>query len=175
MYCNNCGAFVPDGSTYCPNCNTVFNTQSQNTNGTYYTPPAADNGYYNQQNFNQQGNYQQGYNQPQGNYYNQNGFADPMNSHKSELESAKTLGIISLVVGIVFSRIIGIILGIIGLSKANSVPDMLDNPMLFKLKKDSVMLNRLGIIIPVVLGVVAIVAYLFFIFVFMADTSTSFM
>ena len=180
MYCNNCGAPVPDGSTNCPNCNAALNNQQPNNDGTYYTPPSSDNatsanGSYNQQDFAQQGNYQQSSYQAQDNYFNQNqnqyGYDYSEKRYEDDLQNAKLFGILSLVIGIVVSRIIGIILGAVGLSKANSIPDFMQNPHLAKLKKDAVRLNKLGINIPIVLGVVAIIAYILFVFVFMAGSA----
>lgn len=176
MYCNNCGAPVPDGSTICPSCNAALNNQQPNTDGTYYTPPTSDSEYYNQQNFSQQGAYQQSYNQPQDNYFNQssyqNGYNNSEKHYEDELHNAKIFGILALVIGILFSRIIGIILGVIGLSKANNVPDLPQNPHLSKLKRDSTLLNKLGIILPIVFGIIFIILYLLIVFVFMAGTAS---
>lgn len=174
MYCNNCGAPVPDGSTICPSCNAVQNNQQQNSNGTYYTPPSSANtayGSYNQQGYAQQGNY----NQPQDNYFNNAGYNTFSNQYESDLKNAKLFGILALVIGLLLSRTIGIILGVIGHSKAKNIPDSALSPELLSLKNNAIQLNKLGIIIPAVFmafGVVFMIIYFVFITVFMTGAAS---
>ncbi|MCM1285162.1 MAG: hypothetical protein NC213_08240 [Acetobacter sp.] len=165
MYCKNCGQVIPDGYSYCPCCQTKADNHTTQ-DGTYFTPNTdqencqhgayqQNNGYTQntQENFFNQGNNQYGFNQ-QAQYY-----ADAARN----LDDAKTLGILAIILGILFSPIVGIICGIIGLSKANSVADM---PETFDKKAKAKRLNSLGIAIPIVLWVfAAIVMILVFTFV----------
>lgn len=173
MYCKNCGQVIPDGYTYCPYCNTATdnepntNSTAPNGNGTYFTPNTNDGSY--QQGTYRQDSYQQnnGYNQnTQDNFFNQGnnsqyGFnqqAQYYTEASKNLDDAKTLGILAIVLGILFSPVVGIICGIIGLAKVNSVPDM---PETFEKKAQAKKLNNLGIAIPIALWCVAIIIMIF--------------
>lgn len=184
MYCEKCGSPIADGLTSCPNCNEPINIQeaspienqqttaeaSQQTNS-YENAQSASDSYYTppQQNYNPQPNYtqQQGYSQPYGQQYNQqynpNGFyqGNPQQMFieqeiNKNLSSAKTLGILAIVLGLLFSPIVGIICGAIGLSKVNDIVNLTSNPMIEQEKKKVKKLNKLGIIIPIVVYAVII-------------------
>lgn len=173
MYCKNCGQVIPEGYENCPYCQTkadnAFNANNTapNGNGTYFTPNTNEGNY--QQGAYQQGTYQQnnGYNQPpHDNFFNQGnnnqyGFNQQAQYYADasrNIDDARTLGILAIVLGILFSPIVGIICGIIGLSKVNSVPDM---PELFEKKASAKKLNNLGIAIPIVFWIVAIIIIVF--------------
>lgn len=163
MYCSKCGSYLPEGVSNCPNCNEPINanTQNYNSDGTYYTPP---------QNNEEQSNYYQNPSEnayqpnPQYNYqYNAPQFNDVQ--IKSALSNATTLGILAIILGIIITPIAGIICGAIGLSKANSVPDML-NPSIDKEKAKAKKLNIIGIVLPIALWVVFFILMLIFVLCF---------
>lgn len=148
MYCSNCGAFVPEGSEACPNCSQAVNNNENNYNntqqssGTYYTP----------------------HQQSTQNYYQPNDLFILEQKMKNNLSTANTMGILSIILGLILTPIAGIICGIIGLSKANEVPDFTDNPYIAEEKKSVKRLNILGIVLPTVLwiGLIIVMALCFF-------------
>ncbi|MCM1114367.1 MAG: hypothetical protein NC397_02600 [Clostridium sp.] len=146
MFCSRCGSAIPEGVSACPNCSAPINNNQAQQSGVYYTP--NQNQYNYQSDYNQSNPFQQ-YSNPMNDYQFQN--------YKNELSSSNTLGIISIILGIIFTPIVGIICGIIGLSKANSVPDMMDNPALMEEKRKAKKLNTVGIVLPVVLWLILIV------------------
>lgn len=171
------------GSYYEPSNNS---STDNGNNGTYYNPP-TDNGtdnYSNQPNgqnvYNSQPtvNSMNGYGNQQNGYNNQQQFGyDPnfmANQISNNLSSAKTLGILAIVLGLLISSIIGIICGAVGLSKANSVPDMLPDPNLNAEKAKVKKLNILGIVLPIAIRVVLIIIYVIFIVVLGAGFVTSY-
>ena len=186
MYCPKCGAFIPEGTQSCPSCNEVINTYTANNtaennypnNGVYYTPQdsgaaynntsqQSNDSYYNQQSNN---NY---YNNPEQNnshhnYFNQGqtgnqGYyrADMPNYNEMQIRNiisnANTLGILAIVLGILFTPIAGIICGAIGLSKLNSLPNIPLDPILSRERDKTKKMNILGIVIPIVLYIIAII------------------
>ncbi len=148
MICVFCGNKIDDTSTICPCCHQHVTPVKQETEPNYYQPvqepnypPQQENHFYhipeqqetknsgeytgqaqgqnNDQPYENQGYYQQPYYQPQQNYYNQ-----PSGDVSRIVENSKTLGILSIVLGIFLSGIVGVILGAIGLSKINSIYPM---------------------------------------------------
>lgn len=164
MFCNKCGAAFSDSFNVCPNCGNVV---SGNQNQSYYN---NQNGYQN--------NYQQGqyYHPPQYNNmpYNAPQY-QPYNFEQAtindEISSANTLGIVALVCVLLIPSVgslVGFILGIIGLSKANhalSSPYGASNPTARSAKK----MNLAAIWIPVIETIIIIVLWLFVIFGIMAS------
>lgn len=148
MYCSNCGQEIPYGQTSCPNCNPANHQASAPTNGTYYNPPQSYNTY----------NQQSGsYTPPpqQNNYFT---YSNNTNEYERQCETdintANTLGIVSIVIGLLVSRLVGLILGIVGLSKLNNIPDW---PKFASKKADAKRLNKIGIIIPIIIYAIAFV------------------
>ncbi len=141
MYCSNCGAFVPEGSETCPNCsqpvsNNNYNAGAQQNSGTYYTPQ---------------------YQQSTQNYYQS---SDPLiieQEMRNNLSTANTMGILAIILGFILTPIAGIICGIIGLSKANEVPDFAENQYIREEKQRVKKLNILGIVLPTALWIVAMI------------------
>lgn len=160
MYCKNCGQLIADNTAVCPYCSaTVQGEANHSVNGTYYTPPENRQDSYQPQG-EQYGNY---YNQPN----NQYGFNQYFKEAEANIESANTLGIISIILGILLSPIVGIICAAVGLSKLSSVPEI---PELYTKRQQAKRLNNLGIIIPLVIWLVAFVAIMLFMGVFVAGT-----
>lgn len=175
MYCTKCGSFLPDGTENCPNCNEPVNASTDNVysnqqtaDGVYYTPQsntesesAGQQSYYDP-------SHSKSYYQPdsQQSYYQANQPNQIELEMKNNLSTANTLGILSILLGILFTPIAGIICGIIGLSKANNVPDMTMNPLIDKEKAKVKKLNILGIVIPIILWVVAFIVMFIAIMVF---------
>ena len=129
----------------------------QQSEGSYYNPqPSSSQSYYQYDNqVKQEQMIEQGY--------------------KDKLSTANTLGILSIILGIIFSPIVGIICGAIGISKVNEVPDFAPYTPLAQEKARCKKLNVLGIVIPVVLWVVLIVFMFIAVFAFgFAATSAAF-
>ncbi len=166
MYCPKCGTYMEEDSVQCVNCGeTVVKEQTNQTNyndyqqseGSYYNPqPSSSQSYYQYDNqVKQEQMIEQGY--------------------KDKLSTANTLGILSIILGIIFSPIVGIICGAIGISKVNEVPDFAPYTPLAQEKARCKKLNVLGIVIPVVLWVVLIVFMFIAVFAFgFAATSAAF-
>ena len=168
MYCPKCGTYMEEDSVQCVNCGeTVVKEQTNQTNyndnyyqqseGSYYNPqPSSSQSYYQYDNqVKQEQMIEQGY--------------------KDKLSTANTLGILSIILGIIFSPIVGIICGAIGISKVNEVPDFAPYTPLAQEKARCKKLNVLGIVIPVVLWVVLSVFMFIAVFAFgFAATSAAF-
>ena len=164
MYCPKCGTYMEEDSVQCVNCGeTVVKEQTNQTNyndnyyqqseGSYYNPqPSSSQSYYQYDNqVKQEQMIEQGY--------------------KDKLSTANTL----VILGIIFSPIVGIICGAIGISKVNEVPDFAPYTPLAQEKARCKKLNVLGIVIPVVLWVVLIVFMFIAVFAFgFAATSAAF-
>lgn len=162
MYCPKCGTFLEDDCAQCVNCGEPIvheqtaqanqpnndNYYQQNNAGTYYNPqPSESQSYYQYDSQAKQAQMvEQGY--------------------KDKLSSSNTLGILAIILGILFSPIVGIICGAIGISKLNEVPDFAPYTPLAQEKARCKKLNTLGIVIPIVLWVVAIVFMLVIMFAF---------
>lgn len=140
MNCTHCGYQVGEGATFCPQCGAQLNTE-QTANAAEYTQAASDN---NAQNGNVYEQPQQQYSQPyadqqpyaQQNQYNQqNTYAQqppygqapygqpgyPGVDYAKDENSAKTLGIVAIIVGL-FIPLVGWICGGIGKSKLGKIP-----------------------------------------------------
>lgn len=154
MFCSKCGAQIDDKSYYCQSC-------GQEINKPYTQQPFNVNNSSNINNNNTSQSYQSGYTQQT------NGHFDPvmMNMIKGKIEDARTMGILAIVLGILCTSIAGIVLGLIGISKLNSIQTYnMYNPEIEMLKEKARKLNLIGIILPVVLRVILIVLYFIIIF-----------
>lgn len=156
MYCPKCGGYLEEGSVQCVNCgeSIVQEQAAQPNNDNYYQQNAGT--YYNPQPSESQSYYQYDSQVKQTQMTEQ--------AYKDKLSSANTLGILAIILGIVFSPIVGIICGAIGLGKVNEVPDFAPYSPIAQEKAKCKKLNTLGIVIPIVLWVVFIV--LMFVFMF---------
>lgn len=138
--CVNCGSFIPDGVSICPYCAAL---QNQN----YYNPAAAA---------------------PQANY----GFDAYAQSQyytaSKDVSTAKALGIVAIVCSVVSSFVLaGLICGIIGMHKANSVMTYAQqsaNMGLYNDAKSAKTLNLIGLIISIAVMVIALFAFIFMMF-----------
>ncbi len=127
MICQNCGSEVMDGLNVCPSCGMMiqapgygnnqqpYGAAPQNNYGQPQAPYGQPQGGYNQP---MQGGYQQG---PYGNGVQG---VDPA---EKAISTAKTLGIVAIVVGLLCSPLVGWICGGIGLSKAGNAPAYLED------------------------------------------------
>ncbi|MGN1419403.1 MAG: hypothetical protein ACI4W6_08745 [Acutalibacteraceae bacterium] len=138
MICRRCSKEFDDRVNYCPYCgepadhtmnNNAYNNPAQNQ----YSQFQSTQSQYSQ-NSNTQQQYSQAYSQPSQysepfgqnpqppfqNGYNQPPMYDPaMQNAQNDLHTAKILGIIAIIVGIIFSPLAGWICGGIAISKAN--------------------------------------------------------
>ena len=164
MICSKCGNQIDDGETYCAHCGTpvekkdAFEPYGQ---GTY------DNAEQPQEQQPVQPQYQQqGYVPPYQTYQ------QPFNNNflaQEEISSARTLGILSIVLGILLSSIAGWICGGIGSSKVDKY--LFSNDMQLRLSaQDAKKLNKIGLILTSVffaLKIIGIIAYFAILFGFM--------
>lgn len=148
MICKKCGQFVPDGVYYCKNCGEPVSRT--------YTQQPFEPGCQNTQSSTQQGYRQYNtYTQP----YTPQAYEYMVNS---KIEEARTLGILSIILGI-FVPILGIVLGCIGISKINEIP--FSNQYRYETelnKKRAKSLCITGIVLPIVLWILAIIFAVFF-------------
>lgn len=163
MECKNCKTKIPDKSFVCPVCNAPQQQNEQFNPNVYERVEQEPQGYYyGNNNYCYQPNAFQGY--PQNNMQ--------LSMLMQSIDTAKTLGIISLVCAFLLPTIgviASIILSIIGLSKLNSVPDF---PMLLTEKGTARKLNWAGIIAScVIIALTVIVAVLFMALVFSMEPS----
>lgn len=165
MYCPKCGTYMEEDSVQCVNCGETVVKEQTNYNDNYYQQ--SEGSYYNPQPSSSQSYYQ---------YDNQVKQEQMIEQgYKDKLSTANTLGILSIILGIIFSPIVGIICGAIGISKVNEVPDFAPYTPLAQEKARCKKLNVLGIVIPVVLWVVLIVFMFIAVFAFgFAATSAAF-
>lgn len=181
-FCNVCGTSVPDNATNCPVCGSFMATQAApqpapqpqaqpyvapqpQPQAQPYTAPQPQPQPQPQQPVNpystQSGQYagQNPYS-PQGTYQQTSGMppvmmADP---HK-EVSTAKTLGIVAIVMAF-FWPLVSWICGGIGISKANNVVTMAQayaDPYLLSAAEEAKKLNKVGIIISIVLAALSII------------------
>ena len=164
MYCEHCRQYVADGTAICPYCNTPIPQvgEAQPQANYFNQPQPQPQPQYQYQNSQQQV-YQamQGYPPPQPNPYAQ------YSNYESELSTSRTMGIVALIAAF-FIPLVAWICGGIGLSKANSVPDL---PQFAAEKSKCKKMNIWGIIIPFILGVIGILFYVIVIVAFMGVTS----
>lgn len=148
MFCSKCGAQLDDKSYYCQSCGHEVNKP------------------YTQQPFNMNNNtgqtYQSGYSQQQ---YTNNINPAAMSSIQSKIDDARTMGILAIVLGLICSALVGICLGIVGISKLNSIQTFNTYiPEIEMQKEKTRKLNLIGIILPLVLRILLVVFYFIFIF-----------
>lgn len=175
MYCPKCGTFLPEGTAVCPNCaepsaaeaNSTNNETGYNCSGNYsagyQNSDQTANTNYNQQSYNSYYDPQpnaQSYYPPNNNNTYQYNFSEL--EAKDKLSTAHTLGVLAIILGIIFSPIVGIICGIIGINNVNNVPDMYNNPAIMEDKRKAKKLNVIGIALPIGLWAVAIILILIF-------------
>ncbi|MBQ9228097.1 MAG: hypothetical protein IJ168_04615 [Eubacterium sp.] len=166
-FCNICGSNVPDGAATCPICGSVMASQSPRPeaapNGAPQpTPTAAPVNPYSQPS-GQYGN-QNPYS-PQGTYTQPTGYAQPVQptpvaSPYQDVSTAKTLGIVSIVMIFVFLPACWICGGI-GLSKANAAITLAQSygdMMLLQQAQEAKKLNKIGLIIGLVLTGISILS-----------------
>lgn len=146
MICEKCGQPLYDGAYYCEHC------------GAPVQRP------YTQQPFNAGGNQQQNYQQQNQQY---NGYAQQYTPQayeymiNSKLEEARTMGILAIVLGL-FIPVLGIVFGCIGISKLNEIQPSNQYSYETELKKKKAKnLCIVGIVLPVVLWVLALILVLF--------------
>lgn len=168
MYCPKCGTFLEDDCVQCVNCGEpIVKEQASQTanNDNYYQQNTG--AYYNPQPSESQSYYQYDSQAKQAQMVEQ--------GYKDKLSSANTLGILAIILGIVLSPLAGIICGAIGISHVNEVPDFAPYHPLAQEKARCKKLNILGIVIPLVLWVVAIIFIFVAVFAFgFAATSAAF-
>lgn len=137
MICNKCGQFISDGVYYCEHC-------GEPVNRTYTQQPFGSD------NQNTQQSTQQTYQQP----FSPQAFEYMISS---KIEEARTMGIIAIIAGL-FIPILGIVFGCIGISKLNEVP--LSNQLRYETelkRKKAKNLCTVGIVLPIVLWVIAVI------------------
>lgn len=165
MYCPKCGAFLEDNCTQCVNCGEPIAQEQAANNDTYYQQNTGT--YYNPQPSESQSYYQYDSQVKQAQMVEQ--------GYRDKLSTANTLGILAIILGILFSPIVGIICGAIGISKVNEVPDFAPYTPIAQEKARCKKLNILGIVIPLIFWVIAIVLVFILAFAFgMAATSAVF-
>lgn len=143
MICKNCNQQISDESAFCPYCGTpVEQTVSEPTAApqpeAQYVPPA-------------QPVQQPVYQQPQPQQY----YPNPAAQFESDVDSAKTLGIVALV-GAFFLPLISYICGGIGLSKIKKLKPQANEQQTAKLKSAKSLCTA-GIIVHTVLVVLSII------------------
>lgn len=177
MYCPKCGAFIPEGAQLCPNCQETApqpnnnaarpESSAQPENGVYYNTPNQNNqqpggdSYFtppNQNNF-------------ENSYYTQSADEQADFAARDKLSTANTLGILSIILGIILTPIVGIICGAIGLVQANSIADSFNKPALMEEKRKAKRLNIIGIVLPLAIYIVLIIFAILFTAIFAAGMS----
>lgn len=147
-YCAKCGSPIENGVEYCSECGAPVNESAQQTN-TNYQQPVYQQPVYNNA-------YQQPYN--------------PLSQMTKDIETANTLGIVSLVcslLGAAIFAIAAIVTGIIGMNKIK--PYMNDKVFPNDKAKSAYNLGKAGMIIAIVkicLAIVFVVATIVFAVVF---------
>lgn len=168
MVCDECGTTYNDNSEFCPTCGAAgpnaqqYNPkQNDNQRQVYESNQPID---YQQQGYSQpyqqNGYQQQGYAQPyQQNGYQQQGYAQPYQQGYNpqqdivllqKAKSAKTIGILSLVFGILGGWL-AIFLGIDGIKKSGEV--LAADPQNADAKSAKTM-STIGLILGVIVGIV---------------------
>lgn len=148
-YCAKCGSLIENGAEVCSECGAPVTEPAQQTNQAYQ---------------------QQAYQQPAYNPAYQQPYYDPQSQMMKEIETANTLGIVSLVcsfLGAALFAVAAIVTGIIGMNKIK--PYMNDKVFPNDKAKSSYNLCKAGMIIAIVklcLGVVLAIAWIVFMVVF---------
>ena len=161
-YCSKCGSLIDNGATVCSECGApVGESTQQQAQPTYQQPPY--NNAYQQPPYN--GAYQQQYYNPQ----------SPMTK---EIETANTLGIVSLVcslIGAGLFAIAAIVTGIIGMNK---IKPFMDGKMFPDDKaKSAYNLCKAGMIIGIVkiaLGIMFAIFWFVFVVIMAGSTVSSY-
>lgn len=164
MICSKCNQVIPDGVYYCEHCGNA-------TDSAYTQQPFnSDGNNQNQQQYNRQ-NYAQ--NNPQYAPYSQ-AYTPQAYEYmiETKIEEARTLGIISLIAGF-FLPIIGIVLGIIGITKLNDIPLSMQFRFESELKrKKAKQLCIAGIAVPISLWTLAVIFYVLIFVIFFGAMSS---
>lgn len=136
--------------------NAAYGTNAYSQQSQYSAPFEPNPGYNGQNSYGAQPNYNPNFQQNGGYQYN------PMNQERiaaKEIDTSRTLGILSIVLGIILTPLAGWICGGIGLSKANkylngfgfSAPESSN-------AQSAKTLNKIGLIVSTVLFVLSIIA-----------------
>ncbi len=150
-YCSKCGSLIENNADVCPECGAPVNESA----------PQPDAGY--QQNNYQQPPYNPNYQQPYAPY-------NPQAQLIREIDTANTLGIVSLVcslLGAALCSIAAIVTGIICMNKIK--PYMNEKQFPNDKARSAYNLGKAGLIIAVVkigLGILAAIAWVVFVVVF---------
>ena len=172
MFCQNCGKELFGATAVCPYCGAPVNKTAdtnfnQNLHNSTDSTGTAHNSYILNgvpQNGYSQNNYQNQYHQqsPFNPAQNQNTIYNGYGAVK-EIESAKTMGIVSVVFAVLGFSVIGLILGIIGYGKAKRVyfANSFDTNA-----RSAYNWNKAGIITNVIRLVITLIALIAYITVF---------
>lgn len=143
-FCANCGRSIPEGYTYCQDCQNAASQQQ-----------AGQGGYQ-----------QQVYVQP--NPYNPQ---YQLTNMMSECSTANTFGIIAIICSVVAGIALTIVFGAIGISKANNVINYATAANNAELLQNARSAKKLSIIAFVVLGVKAALSILIAVLTFVFQVS----
>ena len=169
-FCTNCGTAVPENAPSCPACGAVlFQHMNQPVPPQAAPAPEQANPYAQQANTYappQENPYaQQAYQQPYYGAQQQNPYAPPMyaperNSHANAVSTARTLGIVAIIF-MFFNSLVSIILGAIGLSKANAAiayAQQVNDMALLTEANSAKRLNNIPLVISLVLAALGALA-----------------
>lgn len=140
MFCQQCGTQIPEGALSCPACGSAVSQAQYGQAGYNQAPPQYGQPQY------QQAPPQYGQVPPQ----NPNMYRD--------LDTAKTLGVVSIVMAFFFPLVCWICGGI-GISKANGIINMAqmnNDAYLLEEAKSAKKTNKIGVIIGIVLTAVSV-------------------
>lgn len=186
MICVFCGNKIDDSTSICPYCSQKVTPVSepvaeivQPIEAQPSQEPAPQPTYYHlpqQQEIQYQGQYTaptqpqgQGYYQQYNNPYAQQGYYQQQNPYGMDIaraiENTRTLGILSIVLGLAFSSIVGLVLGAIGMSKINSYYAMY--PGMPEIKRAKSLVNW-GIGLSAARLILIVISYIIAAFVFAA-------
>lgn len=132
MFCKKCGKGLNPDTVYCPNCGERVEERSA------FEP------------------YGQSYEYKSARQYHQN--YDSQYYARSELSTANTLGIVSIIVGALAMNLIGWICGGIGLSKANRYIYSTDPSIQFAARRAK-KLNTIGLIVTSVIFALVVLCF----------------
>lgn len=129
MFCKNCGTALPDGVFECPVCHAMADEQPKNDYSASYCTP--NYGTPNQEAPNYSAPYENAYGnpytpppQPYGNFYSAGNWQPHDMQYRQMVEKGETariLAILGIILGIVFTPIVGWVLGGVALSQAKQV------------------------------------------------------
>ena len=177
MFCQNCGKEFFGATAVCPYCGAPVNKTAdtnfnQNLHNSTDSTGTAHNSYilngvpqngYSQNNYQNQYHQQSPFNPAQNTNTAYNGYYN-----SKEIESAKTMGIVSVVFAVLGFSVIGLILGIIGYGKAKRVyfANSFDTNA-----RSAYNWNKAGIITNVIRLVITLIALIAYITVFATTVS----